>query len=523
MKKVPFYQLPRSVQERFVSATRGQVAPQPLAIDRRVPRRYLHWFGASTLFGAATGGLLYVGFGSLTSSLALAPAWVAAATAIGSAASLVSFMRGLVIYDRALGLPFRRGIYLFPSAVVEASGEVLHVHPMVDLQDTETSANSLSLTFASSSFTFPGLPTGGVPEVEQALKRNQERERNTEPPRSVRERAELDPLLVTDFPAPLSSTRPMQPTSRKWTHSLLAAAAVAGLGLGLGLYRTRNLWSEQRLYEHARHADTVEAYQNYHARGGVRPEVAGELLPRAALRAAQASGSVEALEHFALEHRGTLVEADAQAALRNALLDKLTLARQAGTLEGLERFKTTYPRHTSIATELADARHAVFSTHAARFREIARDGRGARDPGRFFGDLLNYAEVHGPRVMIQFRGQLGETAAKADERVRRDHGGRYFHGLSTLPSHYFLQGERTPNEQASARTLADALQTLFPRDILQFEPGASVPELATGVAAHDLPAFSEPTLWIDYRVEFDGTRIARSCSSAAGSTSTCSS
>src|SRR5258705_12088426 len=72
MQVVDFFNLERSLQDRFVEAASGSVPPTPLAFTRARPRTgVLVWWGVCLLAVAGVIGVLALGFGSLTSSLAI--------------------------------------------------------------------------------------------------------------------------------------------------------------------------------------------------------------------------------------------------------------------------------------------------------------------------------------------------------------------------------------------------------------------------------------------------------------------
>ena len=78
MHEIEFFQLQRSVQDRFVRATRGEV-PVPLMVAPTPLRGPRVWttLGIAALLAALAVGA--IGFGSLESTFAVQPAlWIAA-------------------------------------------------------------------------------------------------------------------------------------------------------------------------------------------------------------------------------------------------------------------------------------------------------------------------------------------------------------------------------------------------------------------------------------------------------------
>jgi hypothetical protein len=101
------------------------------------------------------------------------------------------------------------------------------------------------------------------------------------------------------------------------------------------------------------------------------------------------------------------------------------------------------------------------------------------------------------------RHHRGASFESADERVRRERGGRYFRGTASLPSAIFDEALLARVERAAADRLASALQRLLPPELVQFEvaapAGASAPPPSTELAV--------PTLVVDWRVEVGGGRV----------------
>jgi hypothetical protein len=503
MKSIEFYDLPRPVQERFVAAAQASLAPAPLAV--KLASRYIgaRWFVAAVLGFIATAAYATRGFGDLEHVAALATGVHATVYAFGFTISFACLTRGLTVRDRALSLPFARATYLFPMGVVEAMSSALSVHSLADLSKVEASSGSLHVTFNDGAvFEFPAKDQNQADAARVAVTQAQERLDEATRADSVRHMAALDPLCRTNFPSPFSQDIPFKRPTTLWSTALLAMAVVSGAALGVGVWEVRNTLSARRLAATARALDTTAGYRQYLARGGQQPEIVDILLPRAELAEARAPGSVQAIEQYIEGHPNSKIQDEVDAALRAALLTALEVARAPGTLAALDQFALDHPRHEPIQAELVQARHQVYQAaaeHAKRLA-VANDTRQS-DPAGFFEHLIAYVEQHGPKVEIRFRSQLGKSSKAADTSVRIS---TYFTGNSSLPSRYFVDDYARRREALAGPLLVGALQSLFKPEIVRFELGETLPDVAADERPPELPQPLVPTLFIEHRTELSG-------------------
>jgi hypothetical protein len=509
MKSIEFYDLPRPIQERFVAAAQASLAPAPLAI--KLGSRFIgaRWFLASLLLLALTAWYAAQGFGQLEHAGAIASGQHALAYCIGFTSSFACLTRGLTVRDRALSLPFARATYLFPAGVVHAMSSSLSVHSLADLSAVEATDAALLVKFKDgATFEFPAKDQKQADLAKNAVTESQQRLDEATRADSVRYLAALDPLCQTNFPSPFSEDVPFKRPTVLWGVTLFAMAIASGGALGIGVWEVRNKLSARKIAETARALDTTTAYRQYLARGGQQPDIVDLLLPRAELAESKAAGSVEAIEQFAASHQNSKIQDEIDAALRAALIEALAQARAQHTLAALDGFAAAHPNHGPVATELAEARHAVYRAAAERARQLVVAGEVQRsDPAEFVDHLVDYAEAHGPRVIVRFRSVIGRSYDSADKAVRAS---TYFAGNSTLPSRFFSPEHMRARESIASPLLITALQQLFPTEIVRFELGEALPSPEPGERPDPLPKPEVPTLFIDHRTELSGTTtIAR--------------
>ncbi len=503
MKSIEFYDLPRPIQERFVAAAQASLAPAPLAVKLGSRFVGMRWFVGALAGFALTAWYVAQGFGDLASDEAIASGTRALIYCFGFTLSFACLTRGLTVRDRALSLPFARATYLFPMGVVDAMSSSLGVHSLADLKDVEAKAGALTITFNDgATFEFPAKNQEQADAAKQAVIASQQRLDEATRADSVRYLAALDPLCQTNFPSPFSQDIPFKRPTALWGVALLSMAVVSGAALGVGVWEVRNKLSGRRIAEAARAQDTTAAYRQYLARGGKQSEIVDILLPRAELAAAKAQGSVEAIEAFIASHPDSKIQPEVDAALEAALLEALGRAKAEGTLAALDRFVAAHTKHEPVATRLAEARHAVYRAAAERAKALLVTGEVQKnDLGAFVDRLVAYVEKHGPSTTVRFRAVIGKTSEAADSMVR---SGSYFEGNASLPTRFFASEPMRKREALAAPLLLGVLSSLFPAEIVRFEPGPALPSPEPGDRPGPLPEPSVPTLYIDHRTELSG-------------------
>lgn len=500
MQKLQFYGLQRPIQERFIESTRGTGAPVALLYQPPTPnyRALGYAIGAASLFALCC-LLARLGFGDLNHRFALNPSWVLFVYCGLLCAALLALLTAVLIWNREGNVPFRRGIYGFPSGVIDARSPALEVHPLSELLEVTSTGSGLRLRFSDGTmFDFRGVNSSRGEQIKAALLEAQQRVSAPPGELSNRDQALLDPLVDTGFKNPFSPPESMRPWVPLWTKRWLLFALAAGVASGIGLWKLRNLGSAERLYSKARTLNTIPAYQAYLARGGVKPDVRDVLLPEAELRDAQSAHTVEAIERFIEGHPNSKIGGKIEGALRAALLRELDTARASGSVAALRDFRSGDPQVSLVKPELEAAQHALYRGALTRYQTMSRNSPGLI---AFFERLLAYAEQHGPQVEIRFRRRVPDSVQNADSRVQKS---AYFSGPSALPAQYFDAAHSEPRETLIAATISKRFADVFARDILTFA-------LASVLAddGGNVPTVTAPTLLITHRTEMSAAYTSR--------------
>ena len=442
--------------------------------------------------------LALVGYGSLSSRLALHPLPLLAPYALlGASAGAAAFaaLRG----QRArLMLPFRPGIYLFPSGVVDARNSQFVVERVNELADSSAQNESVYLRFADgSSFRFP---TGSAARAAEALQTLSGVQRlfGQELNAGSRELPLFDPLCDNGFRNPFSPRESLLPKEPRFALSGWLVCALVGAVLGCGLWKLRNALGEAELYRVVRADGTREGYRAYLQRGGKHPDVSRILLPRAELAAIVQHHSLEELERFSKAHADSPIQPEMQAALHQRLLIALADAKRENTLRALKEFRTRFEAYPRIVTEVD---RAISEKLTAALRDFERRARPKREVLDLFRRLLNYAAHHEGRVVIRFRRRTSESVERAESLLRMSN---YFGGKSSLPGQYFDEEHAVQREQPVGREIVARLSQGFSEDLLKFELG---PPLAD--SPEEDPKVTVPSIVITHRTEMSGAYLMR--------------
>ena len=493
MQEVDFYELSRAVQERFVTCVGGQGQPGPVLQDTAgQPRGMFAWLGV------AVGGVVLLvvvyqlGLGDLESALALQGTAFIGGYAVLLAAVFVAILQVLARLQARQALPFRAGIYLFPSGVIDARTYKLRVYPFTNAPPPVVSGQSLVLTFPDASFTFPVLSG----HLEQAKSVVEEAESRIEKARAEDDRKTLgllDPLVDVGVANPFAPKTRLALNVPIWAKQGIAIGVVLGAALSTGVWWLRNRASDDGMLTEANRQRSVAGYRAYLTRGGRRDEVRDVFLPRVELRDAVKEGTVEAIEAYIAAHPNSSIQSEITAALRQAMLVALDTVKRAGTVSALVEFGKKHPNKL-VDSELRQAIHAVYQVALAKYRKEA----AGRDPAviAFVERLLTVAEKAGPKVEMRFRRKVTRTMEMADNQIKRS---PFYMGVVSLPSQYFDDAHARTREEAAAKTLAARFAASFPADILSLEMG---PAIADPDAP--LPATTVPTVFIDHISQVSG-------------------
>jgi hypothetical protein len=494
MQRVDFYKLERSLQDRFINATRGEGLPTPIVVRETGQWAHIAWAGAGALLVVSWAFFVTVGYGELDHPLALAsPVWLVVHVAFGIGLGVVT-VRAMAARWELRASPFRPGVYVFPGCVVDARRRTFRVWSIEEVSEFRASAGKVTVALRSGpSFSFPTSDpqalTATLKELEQAS------QRFSQVLGGAGEISALDPLRDSGIPNPLAPTERIQ--RRRFMNPVIVAVAcgAAACALAWAVWSVRNQLSARVLYRAATERNDTAAYRAYLERGGERQEVREILLPRAELRDAMAKDSVEAIEDYVKKHGQSKIEGEVSAVHRAALLKELERARRAGTVTALKKLKERYPSGFKlIENEWQAAKRALYDAAFGRFEAAAGEEAGELVP--FFRKLLDYAAQHGPRVDVRFHQRAVPSRGRIDEMLRKN---PYYTDKNQSPAQYFDAGQVRKHEQASGQRIIAAFQKLFPEDMLDFELGDKI-----GDAVEETPTPKVPTLFVEHRTQLSG-------------------
>ncbi len=437
--------------------------------------------------------VLFSGMGNPQSGVALhGPAMLILDTALFGAASY-AVVHAMGLLRKLDGLPYRAGTYLFPGCVVDARAPILRVWAVAEAESTERLASPrLALLLRMRDGTQVTVPARSVEELDRAekalasLKGELLRAVATDDPHAL---AEMDPLHDTALSSPVGPTEKMKRSVPAWVRLDWAIALGVGAVLGLGLGTTRNDFSDDAMFRTASATATVTAFKEYLAQEGRHSaDVRDILLPRAELKEAEASGSVETLQAFTRAHASSRIGTEIDAAVRRALLAQLAEAKKVGTITALADFAKKYP-DSKLEPEIKAARHALYAKALDTWQQKANPDAAT---SAFFGRLLAWAEKTGPECELRFRfarSKIDDADANAVKNPR-------YPGPDALPSHYIAVDAMRPREDRVAADLIKGFANAFPTDLLALKQGAPIDEGAP------IPSSQKPSLVVDYVAEW---------------------
>lgn len=500
MAKVDFWGLTRPVQERFVATTAGAAAPAPLAIRPLAsdPRGLAYGaFGvAATLAGIA---LLRVGFGDLSSRVALAPSTFIALYSGCFVLAAACFFMAVARHVKAYAVPYPPALYLYPIGVIDARSPEFVVHRITEQTEARFDAarSALRIELEGAHFEFPAADSTQAEQAAATVLGLRDKLATSGPVSSAREQALADPLIDNGFKNPFAPAEPLRKELPKWLKFWPGMALILGVLLGGTAFLIRNHLSEGRLYAAARKADTTEAYRTYLERGGKNPDVQALLLPRAELRDAQKSGKVADIERYLDAHPNSPIKIEVESVLQQALLKELAEAEAAGTLSALKEYQAKYSRYPFLTANIERAINARIDTALRQLKPALALNQARLIP--FMERLLRYTAQNGPQLQVRFQRKPTETLVAAEKSLRQS---PYFSGEKTLPGHFFDDAHQGPREAAMAAELVSEFASHFPKDLLDAQPGPALDASAE-------PKATVPTIWITYHVELSGSFPSR--------------
>lgn len=496
MKRIDFFTLARPIQERFVASTRGQGTPVPLLVARLpLPVVAIGWALLSVLAVAAWLFAVRAGYGKLDSNVALQPKSLLVLEVALLVLAVLFALQSRRALRKRMRLPFVPTVYVFPVGAIDARSQHIVIHGWDELTNLSAGASRTRLSFAHGSFSFP---LAGAAQGEELKARSAEyKEKLAATDTGEKDLVAMDPLRDNGFKNPFSPPESMRPP-RPAKLPLLALGFLAGaVLLAYGVYALRNHLGERAIYQQAIVRNSVEGYKDYLARGGARSDVTDLLLPRAELREAVAENDVQAIERFVGSHQDSKIESEVKTALRAALLRALEAAKAKNSITAFREYAARYKEHLELVPELPGARVAYLESVLDHFQKTAKPSKELWLLAR---RLIVYADAHpGAKALVRFSQLESHTLEKNEHMLGAS---AYYGGDKTLPSHFLLGDAAHNAEHRAGADLAAALGSVFPKDLLQFDVGPTVPP---GPA----PKFSEPTLLVSYRLEISSPLVSK--------------
>jgi len=249
------------------------------------------------------------------------------------------------------------------------------------------------------------------------------------------------------------------------------------------------------MYAAAKEANDVESYRAYLLRGSRHAEeIQLVLLPRAELRDAIRSGTVDSIEAYIVTHPKTKIGPEIAAARRTAMLADLEKTKQAATLTALQEFVKRHPEH-HVEPEIAAATHVVYVAALEKYKAVANP----KDPIAIatVERILTYFErTKTNKLVVRFQRKIGKTMERADSAVSKSPA---FMGGQSFPTRYFDAGHAKPREADTAKTIAARFAEAFPADVLTVEVGDAIEDQDA-----PLPPVTAPTMFIVHQAEWGG-------------------
>jgi hypothetical protein len=496
---VEFDLLPPQARKRFADATRRQGYPQPILADTRGGGAHPILWIALALFG------LLIAVSTLTSRYGTIYGYAQSPAALFGYVLGFFMLLGGVVYAvvavlRSRSLPFARGVYVFPTDLVDARTKTLRIIPLEECVDARPfSPTQLVLRFADGFW--HAFPVFGPQAAHQALyaigaARQAVQQAAERGDNNVR--AGLDAFFDARMYDAWQSARPEEGLQTRpvpgWARFAWAVGIGGAVVLSIPTWLVRNLTSDNSAFAKARVSDTVSDYEGYlYGKGRHTDEVKTRFLPAAALRDAKQKKTVAAIKEYLDKYPHSLYDADAQQALKDAYAWELAQAKAKGTVTALREFLVAYPDCYLVGDARA-AVHDVFQKTLADFQQKAANDDPAMMP--FVTALLAYLEANdSPPIEVRFTRKNGESLAVADKLLLASQEDEPSVGGVATASGHFDAKHSAPRESAIVTSLQNGFVDVFPSDVLRLE---QAPAKSTGKAAL-------PTMDIAYEVGWSGT------------------
>jgi len=505
VRRIDFYKLTREKQERFLASTKASAPPAPIVQLPGDGGRSVRWAVASGVALVALLVLYTLRFGVLGAPLAVHGAPFIALYAALLFLIPYAALRAFGSFRAAKILPFKPGVYVFPMCLVDARDKILRIHAMTDLGAVGKAAagGSLKLSFrGGGSFSFPAGDVHNADLLNRQVENAQEQVKHALATSDDSELTTLDPFYDAKkgWTSPIGPKEPLADHAPGWRKFDWVIGAACAVVIGPTLWFVHNRSSDDSMLKKAVAASTPDAFQSYLDVGKRhRDEVAGTLLPRAELERAKAQQTVEAIEAFIAAHPQSAIDAEAQAALREAMLRDLDKAKKGASLAALAAFDKQHPDN-HLAPEIAAAKHELYVAAVNRFKTMA-----ATDDAQllqFVARLAKWLEAHGTMTTIVFRREVSPALVQADKFLAGTPANRAFGPRQVTK--FFDPTADQPKEVEVVHAFKAAMLRVFGPDLFDATMGPDVQDDAAEAAL----AAKGPLVVVRYRFGWLGAAYA---------------
>jgi hypothetical protein len=483
VRRIDFYKLSREKQERFLASTKGSAPPAPIVQAAGDGGRAIGWAAGSGAALVALVVLYVLKFGVLGAPLAvhgipfiLVYAGLFFAIPYAALRAAASFLGGKL-------LPYKPGVYVFPMCAVDARDKTLRIFSMTDLASVgkATAGGALRLSFkGGGSFSFPAKDAHDAESLNRILENSQEQVKHALASGDDSELTTLDPFYEArkSWTSPIGPKEPMTDRAPAWRKFDYAIAGACALVLGPFFWVLHNKASDDSMLKKAVAENTPEAFESYLSVGKRHnDEVSSTLLPRAELDRAKQQQTVESVQAFIAAHPNSAIDAEAQQALKDALLRELDKAKKGASLASLAAFDKKYPNN-HLNAELDKAKHDLYVAAVARFKTMA-----ASDDAnllKFVQQLATFLEKHGPTVTMVFHREVSNALGQADKFMATSSSNRAF-GPKQVTK-YFDPAADQPKEADVVAAFDKAMKRIFTPDLIDVKMGPKDPDDAAQAA-----------------------------------------
>jgi hypothetical protein len=502
MKQVDFFNLERSVQDRFLAACRSEFDPKPILFKSATRPVRWFWLALSPLSVLAMWLLFQTGLGDLEHDMARQSAPFAAVYVVLAVAFALGIVQFIAHRAANTALPYRPGYYLFPACLVDARTTTLGVTPMKELTRVEQAGGQIVVAIGGKTLRFAVEPS----YAEQAVSAIKLAQMQCSDELEDSARVLLDPLAPPVVKGPFAPEKPLVERRPLWMKIRYLAALAFGV-VGVIIYQKRDAMSDDAMFAAAKEQNDIATYQRYLERGTEHTRTVSRLLlPRAELRLAIAEGTVEAIDRFKERYPDTDIGAEVEQARKRAVEAAFNEAAKPATLDALLAFEKKYPGH-HLKKHIEAHKHAIYQRAFDEYK-TKKMPKGS-DTLDFAKRLVAYSEKQGPIetpqgvrgafVDVAIRRVPSKALAKADALVKKN---PYFVGPRSLPSNHLSDDKLAPVEKHVVDTAVKALSKAFPASVLRVR---GIDRLD---GSKDLPEVERPTLIISYRIEPSGRNYA---------------